>query len=201
MNDYCYLKRAAWMTLAMTAALSLTISGQERPDPAAQIAAQRKAMVPLAIMDGVWRGPAWTILPSGEKHTITQTERVGPFLDGSVKVIEGRGYDSDGKVSFNAFGTVSYSLASHAYTMHAYAMGNVGDFVLTPTPDGYVWEIPAGPATIRYTAVIKNGTWREVGDRISAGAEPVRFFEMNLTRVGDTTWPAAGAVPRSNEVP
>ena len=45
-------------------------------------------MAPLAFMDGVWRGPAWTILPSGEKHNITQTERIGPFLDGSIKVIE-----------------------------------------------------------------------------------------------------------------
>ena len=64
-------------------------------------------MLPLASMDGVWRGPAWTILPSGEKHSVTQTERIGPLLDGSVKVIEGRGYDADGKVAFNAFGTIS----------------------------------------------------------------------------------------------
>src|SRR5262245_24759201 len=68
-------------------------SAQGRPDPAALLAAQREAMAPLAFMDGVWRGPAWTILPSGEKHNVTQTERIGPFLDGSVKVIEGRGYD------------------------------------------------------------------------------------------------------------
>jgi hypothetical protein len=74
-------------------------------------------------------------------------------------------------------------------------MGQVGDFVLTPTADGYTWEIPAGPMTIRYTAVIKGGSWNEVGDRIAKGQEPVRFFEMNLTRVGDTDWPAGGAIP------
>lgn len=34
----------------------------------------------------------------------------------------------------------------------------------------------------------------EVGDRIMQGKEPVRFFEMNLKRVGDTNWPAAAAV-------
>jgi hypothetical protein len=178
----------------LTVGASLTALGQERPDPAALISAQREAMVRLALMDGVWRGPAWTILPSGEKHTITQTERIGPFLDGSVKVIEGRGYDPDGKVTFNAFGTISYNPATRAYTLHSYAQGNAGDFVLTPTTDGYVWEIPAGPMTIRYTAVIKDGAWREVGDRITPGKEPVRFFEMNLKRVGDTNWPAAGAV-------
>jgi hypothetical protein len=175
---------------------SITLTAQERPDPAALIAAQREAMAPLAYMDGVWRGPAWTILRSGEKHNITQTERIGPFLDGSIKVIEGRGYDASGKVSFNAFGTISYNPAKHVYTLHSYAMGNVGDFVLTPTADGYVWEIPAGPMTIRYTAVIKDGTWHEYGDQIVPGKDPVRFFDMNLKRVGDTDWPAAGAVPQ-----
>jgi hypothetical protein len=73
-------------------------------------------------------------------------------------------------------------------------MGNVGDFVMTPAADGYAWEIPAGPMTFRYTAVIKDSTWHEVGDRIMAGKDPVRFFEMNLRRVGDTDWPAAGAI-------
>jgi hypothetical protein len=48
--------------------------------------------------------------------------------------------------------------------------------------------------TIHYTAVIKDGAWSEVGDRIVSGKDPVRFFEMNLKRVGDTDWPAAGAI-------
>lgn len=168
---------------------------QGRPDAAKLIAAQQEALARLAFMDGVWRGTAWTLLPSGEKHTITQTERIGPFLDGSVKVIEGRGYDPGGKVTFNAFGTVSYNPATKAYTLHSHALGSVGDFALTPLPDGYTWEIPAGPMSLRYTATIKGGTWFEVGDRIQAGKEPVRFFEMTLKRVGDTTWPAGGAVP------
>ena len=185
---------AAMALLLTMAAVPATASGQGRPDPAATIAAQREAMATLTFMDGVWRGTAWTILPSGEKHTITQTERVGPFLDGSVKVIEGRGYDPDGTVTFNAFGTVSFNPATHAYALHSYAQGNVGDFVMTPAADGYVWDIPAGPSTIRYTAVIKAGAWREVGDRITPGKDPVRFFEMNLERLGATDWPAAGAV-------
>ncbi|MCU1267291.1 MAG: hypothetical protein JWM21_3609 [Acidobacteria bacterium] len=173
----------------------LTVAGQGRPDPKALIAAQREAMAPLAIMDGVWRGPAWTILSSGEKHDITQTERIGPFLDGSIKVIEGKGYEADGKVGFNAFGVISYNPATRVYTLHSHAQGQVGDFVIKPTADGYVWEIPAGPTmTIRYTAVIKDRTLHEVGDRIQEGKEPVRFFEMTLKRVADTDWPAAGAI-------
>lgn len=186
------LRRHAWTLVLCLAGSALA---QGRPDPAALAAAQKEAMKAFAAMDGVWRGPAWTILPSGEKHTITQTERIGPFLDGAVKVIEGRGYEPDGRVSFNAFGTISFSPAKNAYTLHSHAMGNVGDFTIRPTPDGYTWEIPAGGATIRYTAVIKDGTLKEVGDRLEPGKEPVRFFEMTLARIGDTTWPASGAVP------
>jgi hypothetical protein len=172
------------------------ISSGQAPDAAALIAAQKEAFRPLSYMFGVWRGPAETVMPDGSKHAVIQTERIGPFLDGSVIVLEGRGYDSaTGKVTFNAFGTISYSVRTEGFTLHSYAQGQAGDFTLTPIADGYMWEIPAGPIVIRYTAIIKNGAWREVGDRIAPGKDPVRFFEMNLKRVGDTDWPAGGAVP------
>jgi len=184
------------LALLAAAAGAASPASAQQQDPAALLAAQRAAMAPLAVMDGVWRGNAWTILASGQRHEITQTERIGPFLGGSVKVVEGRGYDPDGTVTFNAFGIISYDPATRGYRFHSYAQGRSGDFTLTPTADGYVWEIPAGPMTIRYTATIRDGAWREVGDRIVPGREPVRFFEMNLRRVGDTDWPAAGAVPQ-----
>jgi hypothetical protein len=167
---------------------------QGRPDPATRLAAQRDAMKALSFMDGEWRGTAWTLLPTGERHTITQTERIGSFLDGAVKVIEGRGYEPDGKVGFNALAIVSYDPDKKAYTMQSHAQGWAGTFVLTPTENGFVWEIPAGPNTMRYTATFKDGVWSEVGDRIAPGKEPVRFLEMSLKRIGDSTWPAAGAV-------
>ena len=78
--------------------------------------------------------------------------------------------------------------------MRSYAQGRSGDFLLTPGADGFAWEIPIGSMTIRYTAVVKDGTWREFGDRIVPDREPVRFFEMNLTRVSDTRWPAGDPV-------
>ena len=78
----------------------------QAPDAGPRMAAQRTALDAFAIMDGEWRGEAWTLLPDGSKHVLTQTERVGPFLDGTVRVIEGRGYEADGKVSFNALGVL-----------------------------------------------------------------------------------------------
>jgi hypothetical protein len=169
---------------------------QAQHDPRAAIAAQAEAMKVLSSMDGVWRGPAWTLLPDGSKRTITQTERIGPFLGGSVKVIEGRGYEADGRVGFNAFGIVSYDPATQAYSLRSYALGRAGDFKFTPTADGYAWEIPAGPnAVIKYTATIRDGTLREVGDRVVPDRPPLRIFEMELKRIGDSSWPAGDAVP------
>ena len=175
-------------------ATGLPALAQGRPNPEVLLAEQRKAMAALAFMDGTWRGSAWTLLPTGEKHTVTQTERVGPMLDGAIKVVEGKGYGSDGKMAFNAFATISYNASTKVFSMRSHAQGMAGDFVLTPNPDGFVWEIPAGPMVIRYTATIKDGTWKEVGDRIMPGKEPVRFLEMNMKRIGDSSWPAAGAV-------
>jgi hypothetical protein len=184
-------------TLVVVLALgtSAVAFAQGRPDPAALIAAQREAMKPFAFLDGVWRGPAWTLLPSGAKHEITQTERIGPMLDGSIKVIEGKSYEADGRPGFNAFATISYDLNTRAYRFHSYAQGMVGDFVITPASDGYVWEIPAGPQmTIRYTAVVKGDDFVEVGDPVVPGQPPRRIFEMRLKRIGDTSWPAGDAV-------
>lgn len=183
----------AVFAVLVAAGLSGQASSQAQPDFEGLMAAQRKAMTALDFLDGTWRGPAEIATPSGEKLSLTQTERVGPMLDGGVKVIEGRGYESDGSVGFNALAVVSYDPEKRAYMMRSYARGLVGDFPLTVKPDGFVWEIPAGPATIRYTADIKDGTWHEIGERIMAGTEPVRFHEMTLKRVGDTDWPAAGA--------
>ena len=148
----------------------------------------------FAMLDGVWRGPATVTEADGSRRTFMQTERIGPFLGGSVRVIEGRGYDDAGAVRFNAFAIVSYSPQTRAYTLHSHAQGYVGDFAFVPTGDGYRWEIPLGPATLRYVATVKDGELHEVGERIVAGREPLRVFEMRLKRIGDTDWPAAGAV-------
>ena len=192
MNVRRFFPWLATLALVLTAG---AVQAQGRPDPAVAIAAQKQALAKLSFMDGVWRGPAWTLLPSGDKHTITQTERIGPFLDGAVKVIEGRGYDSSGNVTFNAFGIVSFDPAKTAYSMRSYTMGHAGDFALTPSDTGFVWMIPAGPTTIRYTATVRDGKWREIGERLAEGQPTVQFFEMNLVRVGDSKWPADGVIP------
>ena len=188
-------KRIISMIIILLAAGAATITfGQGQPDPAKLISAQREAMNRFAMLDGVWRGTAWVMLPSGEKHQLTQTERVGPFLEGSVKVIEGRGYEEDGSVSFNALGIISFNPQTNTYSIRSYAQGQAGDFSISPTEEGYQWEIPAGPMTIHYKAIFGENTWKETGNRISADGSSIQFYEMMLNRIADTNWPSAGEI-------
>jgi hypothetical protein len=157
--------------------------------------AQRAALQPLAIFDGTWRGPAQVLRQEGWT-TITQTERVGPMLDGALRVIEGRGYGPDGKMHFNAFAVLSYDAMAKQFHFKSNAEGREGDFPLEVSPDGFAWSIQAGPARIRYVATVKDGMWHEIGERLVEGQPPMRIFEMHLKRLGNTGWPQDGAVPR-----
>jgi hypothetical protein len=168
------------------------------PRSAQLLAAQAKAMVPLATFDGTWRGPATITLPDGKTLQLTQTERVGSMLGGTLKVIEGRGYLPDGSVGFNAFAVISFTPHTGKYGFRSYAQGYAGDFPVEVRPDGFTWSTPAGPgATIRYPATLKDGVWTESGERVVDGKPPMKMFEMQFKRIGSTDWPAGGSVPNA----
>ena len=165
------------------------------PADTALLDAQRKALAPLSMIDGTWRGEAVVLQPNGERLRLVQTERVGPMLDGTLRVIEGRGYRPDGKLAFNAFAVVSFSPKTSQYNFRSYAQGYAGDFPLELRPDGFSWSISiGGGATLRYTTTVRDGVWTEVGERIVPGQPPVKTLEMTLKRIGTTDWPAAGSV-------
>lgn len=178
-------------------AVCILISGEvaAQPNEKAAVEKQKEVIKPLAWMDGIWRGDAWIILPSGERVEMTQTERIGPLLGGAVKVVEGRSYDSDGKTVFNALGVFAYDAQKQKMMFHSYAQGRIGDFEVDIRDNGYAWTIPAGGTEIRYTATITNDTWHEQGESVSAGRTPFKFFEMNLRRIGNSKWPYESAVP------
>jgi hypothetical protein len=184
---------AAALTLALATLAPLAAHAQG--GGAAAVAEQQAAMKKLDWMHGIWRGPATHRSPEGE-HKVTQTERIGGFLDGTLTVIEGKGYNPDGTVGFHAMGVVFYDTATKSYWMNSHTGGRAGKFQLVPTDNGYYWDIPAGPATIRYTATFADGMWTEVGDRIVPGQAPQRFFSMTLRRLRDTDWPEAGGVAK-----
>ncbi len=160
---------------------------------------QRDQLAQLSFMNGHWRGTAWKLIPGGERIDLTQTERVGDMLDGCVKVIEGCGYDDDGKKVFNAMAAIAYDAESRELVMRSHAEGRVGNFVIDARDDGFSWELPAGPNKIRYTAKIENNEWFEYGELSIPGRDPIRVFEMRLKKLGQTDWPATGAVPNRGD--
>ncbi|HZV83574.1 MAG TPA: DUF1579 domain-containing protein [Brevundimonas sp.] len=187
--------RACFAVAALLIAAPLSAHAQMPVSPTGS-PAQRAALDRLAFMDGEWRGTA-TIQGPGGPTVLTQTERVGPMLGGSIRVIEGRGYAADGSTQFNAMAIISWDARAERYGFRSYAQGFSGDYPFEVTDDGFRWETPAGPgAKIQYVAVVKNGTWHEVGTYVAEGQSPRPIIEMRLTRVGESGWPAAGAVER-----
>jgi len=181
--------------LAALGAVLMVPGAQAQATDVVAIAAQKEAMKKLAWMHGVWRGPAVSQSPQGP-HEVTQTERIGSFLDGTLTVMEGKGYNPDGSVGFNALGVASYDTQTKSYWLTSWALGRGGKFPMTVTDTGYIWEIPAGGMTIRYTATLADGVWTEVGDYIASGQPARPFFKMTLRRVGDSAWPAAGGIAK-----
>ncbi len=176
----------------VAATTPLTASAQEQQPAGSE--EQRNAMAALSFLDGEWRGEAAAYGPGG-RMTFTQTERVGPLLGGSVRVVEGRGYDAAGETAFNALGVISWDDAQDRYRFSAWANGRSGDYLFELTEDGFIWEVPAGPgAVVRYTATVRDGVWHEAGVYIREGGQPMPFMEMTLHRIGDSPWPGAGAV-------
>lgn len=184
---------ASLMLAAVLLAAPVAVHAQAPASPNGS-EAQRAAIDRLDFLDGEWRGEAAIHGPAGTV-TLTQTERVGSMLGGSIKVIEGRGYAADGSTRFNAMATVSWDARAGRYNFRSYAQGYSGDYPFEVTDDGFRWQTPAGPnARIEYVAMVRDGTWHEVGTYVAEGQPPRQMMEMRLTRVGDSDWPAGGAV-------
>ena len=179
--------------LAFSLVCSSAPAVAQQADPAA-LAAQRGAMAELDWMNGEWVGTAEIMVRMSQTRTLRHTERIGPMLGGTIKVIEGHSYEADGSTGFNAFAILSWDDAQDRYVMRSYAQGHAGDFPLEITPTGWRWSTPARGGEIRYTTVHTDGGWTETGDFVAPGREPMRVISLTLTRRGDSDWPAAGAV-------
>ena len=179
--------------LACTAlAIAAPVSAQ-MPDEGALVAEQQEAMAAFGWMDGTWQGTVTSQTPQGE-ITLTQTERVGTISNGTVRMIEGRGYAEGGELEFNAAAMIVYDPETDEYGMMASARGRATQPWFRVTEGGFEWGFEAGPAKISYTANYADDVWSEEGFIAFGDAPPQKFLEMRLERTGETDWPAAGAV-------
>ncbi len=117
------------------------------------------------------------------------------MLGGALKVIEGKSFDADGQeAGFNAFAVISCADPA-ACEMRSYAQGRAGTFPITIRDGGYTWSMEPRPGMkISYTATTDGKTWSEEGWFEMGGKRVGKIFEMTVTKVGSTDWPAAGAM-------
>lgn len=186
-------------TLARSVALALlcgaTLVGAAQAQTTESAATAESPLRKLDRLKGVWVGEAQGIGPGGKPYTVRQTERVGAMLGGEVLVIEGRGYEADGKLAFNAFGIVSADRRQPDLEFRAYSAGRSGTYRMQPTETGAIWEIPLGPnALMRYTITIADDQWHEVGEYLAKDQPARKTVEMKLRRTGETDWPATNAI-------
>ena len=181
----------------MAAALALSLwpaaAVAQMPDHEALQAEQQAAMQRFASMDGEWRGTVTSTGPMGEID-LTQTERVGTIAGGVARMIEGRGYAEDGTLMFNAVAMITYDPVRDEYVMVSTARGMTARPWFEATETGFRWGVNSGPMKISYEAVVQGDSWLETGYMQMGDQPKQKFLEMNLQRIGDTSWPREGHV-------
>ena len=121
------------------------------------------------------------------EHSITQTERIGPMLDGSIKVIEGRATTPMARPPSTPsprFPTTRRPRPTPCIPMRWGASAISSSLRRLMASRGNSCRTGDDPLYRHVKQV-----WREVGDSIAPARTPVRFFEMNLKRVGARTGP------------
>ena len=186
--------RGTWMAVAAALAIGTAAPALAQELRPAGTQEQRDAMQRLSWMDGEWTGAAAVYAGPDRTVSHSHTERIGPMIGGSLKVIEGRTTEAHGSVSFNAFAVISWDDETDRYIMRSYANGQAGDFPLEVTPDGFKWTTPARGGFMEYVTVHSGDDWVETGDFVMEGRPPMRVIELRLHRRGDSDWPAANPV-------
>lgn len=158
------------------------------------MALQSDAMSKLAFLDGERVGPAQSQERDGVIR-MTQTERSGSLLGGTVRLVEGRSYDDSGRTLFNALAVISFDPQGRKHLITSHARGYATTTELNVRSDGFDWEVPAGPGVkMRFHAMVKGGSWSETGDLILPDGKSRRTFDMTVNRLRPSTWPSGSGV-------
>lgn len=172
---------------AVSTSTTRSLAAPTATDPTIEV---QRALSHLAAFDGVWSGPVERIDPDGKVIKLAMIARVGPMLDGTIRVLEERTGTLDGRPVFHLVAVFSFASTTQEYTIHTYARGRVGSAVLHPTPDGYFFEMPGEDgATMRFTWKVGDGGWRETVERLVAGHPPFAEARIQLKRTGTSDWP------------
>lgn len=149
----------------------------------------KQKLAALDLMVGDWEGTGYLITSTG-KEASKVTEKIQYKLDKTVLMAEGKGVitleDGTEQVVHNALGVISFNPFTKQYQMNSFiskGMSTQAKFEIKDA-NNMVWWIEAGPSTIRYSLTIKDGIWKEIGERSMDGENWQQFFEMELKKMG-----------------
>jgi len=175
--------RSAIRLIAVVSIIPAPVLAQATVDPTPAI----EAVTQAAFLEGNWAGEGWIQMGQGPKEEFTQTETVESMLGGAVMLIEGvghsKGEDSTKKVH-HALALISFDPVRDELVFSSYVAGRPRlDLVPEVAPNTFKWGFsPPNGGEIRYSIVIEDGVWHEVGEFSRDGESWFQFFEMHLKR-------------------
>ena len=132
-------------------------------------------------MEGVWRGPAWTATCERPARATFRPSGRRAFLDGSVKVIEGRGYMAGRLGRLQRARRYFLRFRQSCNLQHELLGAGLfrDTFRSVLTADGYVWETPgvSGCGDPLHGRRSATATGARIGERVAGDAPPVQIFE------------------------
>ena len=168
--------------LAVVSILAVPLLAQAPADPKPAIEAVSQA----TFLEGSWSGEGWIQMGRGPKGEFTQIEKVESKLDGAVMLIEGIGHSKgeDPKKVHHALAVVSFDPVGNTLVFSSFVAGRPGlDVVAEVAQNTFKWSFsPPSGGQIRYSILIENGAWHEVGEYSRDGQSWYQFFEMHLTK-------------------
>jgi len=151
------------------------------------VEAQRTAMKKLEILVGEWSGEATVLRGPGQFIDMAQTESAHFRLDGLVLMIEGVGRTkTDGKVSLQALGLISFDDETGTYKMRAF---NDGRWLETEVKVGeggnsMSWGFALGQyKTATVLRINESGEWTEHGEITIGERPPQKMIDLKVRRI------------------
>ena len=151
------------------------------------IEAQRAAMKKLDFLVGEWSGQASAARGPGVVVELEQSEVAQFKLDGLVLMIEGVGRTkSDGKLTLQALGLITFDDISGSYRIRAYNDGRwlETDLKLLEEGKGLSWGFSLGEISTKSVLRINdNGEWTELAEITIGTRPPQKLMELVVRRV------------------
>ena len=146
----------------------------------------KKKMAGFDFLVGEWEGEGWEMRGPETRSTFTVKEQVHYDLDSTILVVRGKGEVTGGSSEKGhlALAVISYDPFQRKLQLHSWirqGMNTKAQLELKGE-NGFTWWFEAGPQTIRYTMILENGEWKEIGEFSKDSDTWIKFMEMRLRK-------------------